>query len=113
MRQIPVFTLYRRGYGLPWGTEEEENIPAPLLFEAEMALAKEQLKSQTPNCGLQEEQQNRKLDHARVAENAPEQNDGQTEPAEIGHIGARSQKKKRRAGHICFRTVDLGRICPN
>ena len=28
------------GYGLPWGTPEEEFIPEPLVFEAEMALAK-------------------------------------------------------------------------
>jgi hypothetical protein len=27
------------GYGLPWGTPQEEYIPAPLVFEAEMALA--------------------------------------------------------------------------
>ncbi len=36
------------GYGLPWGTPEEEHIPAPLVFEAEFALAKEQLNTQTP-----------------------------------------------------------------
>ena len=36
------------GYGLPWGTPEEEFIPAPLVFEAEMALAKAQLATQTP-----------------------------------------------------------------
>jgi hypothetical protein len=38
------------GYGLPWGTPEEEFIPAPLVFEAEMALAKAQLATQTPVC---------------------------------------------------------------
>ncbi len=38
------------GYGLPWGTPEEEHIPGPLLFEAEMALAKAQLDTQTPTC---------------------------------------------------------------
>ena len=31
------------GYGLPWGTPEEEYIPAPLVFESEFALAKAQL----------------------------------------------------------------------
>jgi hypothetical protein len=36
------------GYGLPWGTQEEKDIPAPLVFEAEMALAKAQLKTQAP-----------------------------------------------------------------
>jgi len=38
------------GYGLPWGTPEEEGIPGPLVFEAEMALARAQLKTQTPEC---------------------------------------------------------------
>jgi hypothetical protein len=37
------------GYGLPWGTPEEEFIPAPLVFEAEMALARAQLATQTPS----------------------------------------------------------------
>ena len=36
------------GYGLPWGTSEEQQIPAPLVFEAEMALAKAQMATQTP-----------------------------------------------------------------
>ena len=36
------------GYGLPWGTPGEEHIPDRLVFEAELALAKEQLKTQTP-----------------------------------------------------------------
>jgi hypothetical protein len=38
------------GYGLPWGTPEEEFIPEPLVFESEMALAKSEFASQTPNC---------------------------------------------------------------
>jgi hypothetical protein len=33
---------------LPWGTAAEEYIPQELMFEAEFALAKEQLKTQTP-----------------------------------------------------------------
>jgi hypothetical protein len=41
------------GYGLPWGTPEEEFIPAPLVFEAEMALARAQLATQTPDCESQ------------------------------------------------------------
>lgn len=36
------------GYGLPWGTAEEEFIPTPLVREAEFALAREQLKTQSP-----------------------------------------------------------------
>ena len=37
------------GYGLPWGTTREEEIPASVLYEAERALAKAQLASQTPD----------------------------------------------------------------
>jgi len=38
------------GYGLPWGTPEEEYIPQPLVFESEFALAKAQMAAQTPDC---------------------------------------------------------------
>ena len=44
----PCFHPIPPGYGLPWGTAEEDQIPAPLVFEAEMALAKAQLATQTP-----------------------------------------------------------------
>jgi hypothetical protein len=44
----PGFHPIPPGYGLPWGTSAEKEIPAPLVFEAEMALAKAQLKTQTP-----------------------------------------------------------------
>ena len=44
----PGFHPIPPGYGLPWGTPEEQEIPGPLVFEAELALAKEQLKTQTP-----------------------------------------------------------------
>ena len=45
----PNFHPIPPGYGLPWGSPEEQDIPAPLVFEAEFALAKEQLKTQTPS----------------------------------------------------------------
>ncbi len=44
----PNFHPIPPGYGLPWGTPEEELIPASHIFEAEMALAREQMKTQTP-----------------------------------------------------------------
>ena len=44
----PGFHSIPPGYGLPWGTPEEEFIPAPLVLESEFALAKAQLKTQTP-----------------------------------------------------------------
>ena len=47
----PCFHPIPPGYGLPWGTPEEEEIPSPLVFEAEMALAKAQLSTQTPSEG--------------------------------------------------------------
>src|SRR5262245_6537944 len=37
------------GYGLPWGRAEEEFIPSTLVREAEFALAREQLSTQTPD----------------------------------------------------------------
>ncbi len=46
----PGFHEIPPGYGLPWGTPEEEYIPAPLVFESEFALAKAQLATQTPAC---------------------------------------------------------------
>ncbi len=44
----PGFHPIPAGYGLPWGTAEEEYIPDSLVFQAEFELAKEQLKTQTP-----------------------------------------------------------------
>jgi hypothetical protein len=44
----PNFHPIPAGYGLPWGTAAEKDIPGPLAFQAELALAKEQLKTQTP-----------------------------------------------------------------
>lgn len=36
------------GYGLPWGTDAEKHIPRRIVEEAEFALAREQLATQTP-----------------------------------------------------------------
>jgi len=44
----PCFHPIPPGYGLPWGTREEEFIPEPLVYEAELALAREQMATQTP-----------------------------------------------------------------
>jgi len=45
----PGFHPIPPGYGLPWGTPEEEQIPDSLVLEAEFALAQEQLETQTPS----------------------------------------------------------------
>lgn len=44
----PCFHPIPPGYGLPWGTAEEDEIPDRLIFETEMAVAREQLATQTP-----------------------------------------------------------------
>ena len=44
----PCFHPIPPGYGLPWGTTEEEFIPDSLIFEAEMALARVRMAAQTP-----------------------------------------------------------------
>lgn len=44
----PSFHSIPAGYGLPWGRAEEEYIPSTLVEQAEFALAREQLKTQTP-----------------------------------------------------------------
>jgi hypothetical protein len=38
------------GYGLPWHTPEEEFIPDSLVYESQMALARQQMKAVTPDC---------------------------------------------------------------
>jgi hypothetical protein len=45
----PGFHPIPPGYGLPWGTKAAKEIPPNVIFDAEMALAKEQLKTQTPD----------------------------------------------------------------
>jgi hypothetical protein len=45
----PCFQPIPAGYGLPWGTPEEEGIPGPLVLESEFALARAQLRTQTPH----------------------------------------------------------------
>ena len=49
----PGFHPIPPGYGLPWGTPDEQDIPGPVVLEAEMALAKAQLDTQVPACGEQ------------------------------------------------------------
>lgn len=38
------------GYGLPWGTPEEEYIPDSLVYESQMSLARAQMATQAPDC---------------------------------------------------------------
>lgn len=44
----PAFHPIPVGYGLPWGTDKEKDIPSWIKLEAERELAKKQLETQTP-----------------------------------------------------------------
>ncbi len=46
----PGFHEIPAGYGLPWNTPEEEFIPDSLVYESQMALAREQMTALTPDC---------------------------------------------------------------
>ncbi len=45
----PGFHPIPAGYGLPWGTKKEKKIPEWIRLEAERSLAREQLKTQSPD----------------------------------------------------------------
>lgn len=47
----PGFHPIPTGYGLPWGTPAEEEIPQSLVEATEFELAREQLQTQTPDVG--------------------------------------------------------------
>jgi hypothetical protein len=46
----PGFHEIPAGYGLPWDTPEEEFIPDSLVYESQMALARQQMSALTPDC---------------------------------------------------------------
>ena len=73
----PNFHPIPPGYGLPWGTPAEDEIPGPLVFEAEMALARAQMKTQTP----------RYIKPAHLAPPA-DKDDGEMEDGEDGESAA-------------------------
>jgi hypothetical protein len=84
----PSFHPIPPGYGLPWGTPAEEYIPEDLVFEAEFALAKEQLKTQTPPHGPQRATSvdDSEVKHAAAEQLATEQSEESS--AEIFSAGA-------------------------
>jgi hypothetical protein len=46
----PGFHEIPAGYGLPWNTPEEEFIPDSLVYESQMALARQQMEGLSPDC---------------------------------------------------------------
>jgi len=66
----PGFHPIPAGYGLPWGTAEEEYIPENLVEQAEFALAREQLATQTPALPAKEDGV-RQTSTARTPETLP------------------------------------------
>ena len=79
----PSFHPIPAGYGLPWGTPQEENIPDALVFEAEFALAKEQLKTQTPE-GPTDAAQNATTSAVVPAQHQDSAEPGAVEPGAVG-----------------------------
>ncbi|MCL2349740.1 MAG: hypothetical protein FWC50_15925 [Planctomycetaceae bacterium] len=55
----PYFHPIPAGYGLPWGTPAEKEIPDKVILQAEQELAYSQLKTQTPNPKQMERQKQR------------------------------------------------------
>ncbi len=85
----PGFHPIPAGYGLPWGTAEEKDIPGPLIFEAEFALAKAQLKTQTPPQTATEES---KQHGDKVGDNSSPEDSGGNSPGNQGKGRSRSAK---------------------
>lgn len=66
----PGFHPIPAGYGLPWGTASEEFIPDKLVKEAEFALAREQLKTQSPKFDEREFGSGQRAQQAKNSESA-------------------------------------------
>ena len=78
----PSFHPIPPGYGLPWGTTQEEYIPDSLVYEAEFALAREQLATQTPDIPpeIDQKQPTSAVRHARHAA-VPDSNPAAADPS--------------------------------
>ena len=79
----PGFHPIPAGYGLPWGTASEEYIPSSLVQQAEFELAREQLKTQTPELVVEAEIEKTSL--ASAAASAKTESAAKT-PAEMAPL---------------------------
>jgi len=71
----PGFHPVLPGYGLPWGTKREKDIPRWVHLEAQRSLATEQLKTQTPVAQAKIEDSNPIMPEDRRAAGLPFQHD--------------------------------------
>jgi hypothetical protein len=71
----PGFHPVMPGYGLPWGTKREKDIPRWVHLEAQRSLATEQLKTQTPSAASSPESTNAIMPEDRRAAGLPFQHD--------------------------------------
>jgi len=88
----PSFHPVPAGYGLPWGTAEEEYIPSAIVHDAEFSLAKEQLKTQTPEIPPEENRPPGEIAPASYDE-SPGANDLRTDVAAKPQTGGKSPEK--------------------
>jgi len=82
----PNFHPIPPGYGLPWGTSEEEYIPQSIVQEAEFTLAREQLRTQTPGMAQQKKKGQSDVSQTAAQEPIPPQLEN-TEGQIIAPIG--------------------------
>ncbi len=70
------------GYGLPWGTPEEKDIPRRLILESRLAYAREQMRSQIPVAGQIEEGNVGQIDSPIPSRGEPALTSGNAVPAD-------------------------------
>jgi hypothetical protein len=81
----PGFHPVKPGYGLPWGTKREKDIPRWVHLEAQRALAAEQLKTQTPSAASSPESTNAIMPEDRRAAGLPFQHDPTEHSKDLVH----------------------------
>jgi hypothetical protein len=93
----PGFHEIPAGYGLPWCTPEEEFIPDSLVYESQMALARQQMAALSPDCdGACEPLPTPPATPARESDKADDADEDQAAPALPS--SARTHRKRRASG---------------
>jgi hypothetical protein len=85
------------GYGLPWGTKKEKDIPEWIRLESERSLASEQMKTQTPDADEEQESQMEVAPKSQPIpikkKNAP----SEAKPSEVNPVDASSAKTSQQS----------------